>query len=302
MGGLMPMNPFHIDLNSYTAAGRVLRQSTLGTADTCHRRLQYDRDPSIPYGTGEARIVGTAYHAGWEQYYLNRRDAEFAEETVEIPDGMPLAALLAAEEAFDREVERAAGTVTWETSEEAARARVNTLLATAWPQLVWPPAYKVIGVEQEIWCPIPDVEGWVMKGTLDLILRGPDSDHILVDHKTAGKRWKAGKETFKVTNQAAWYTLFWPLVWEASTGEKVGHVRFVFDVVSEQGCERREATDATLHHNLVLLKAAGVAQLIDNDGPYLPNTSSFLCDKRWCDHWYRCEFGEAREQPVAIRS
>lgn len=291
----MVMNPYNLDLST----AKVLRQSTLGTADTCHKRLEYQLDPSIPYGTGEARIVGTAYHAGLERYYLDRRDAEFADTTVEIPAAVPLGVLFAAEEAFKREVLAAPPDLTWETSEEQAWDRVQQLLTRAFPDLIWPLDFLVVAVEQEIWAPIPDTPGWVMKGTLDLILRSPDSGHVLVDHKTAAKKWKAGKESFKNTNQAAWYTLFWPMVWKAATGEDLTSVRFVFDINYDGGVERREALDATHTHDLVLAKAQGVARLIDQDGPFLPNTSSFLCDARWCDFWERCPFG-AHRADVAV--
>src|SRR5690606_39199314 len=51
----------------------TMRQSTLGTADTCLHRLQYLFDPNVPRKGSVIRTIGTGYHAGIAEYYFRRR-------------------------------------------------------------------------------------------------------------------------------------------------------------------------------------------------------------------------------------
>ena len=44
-----------------------VRQSTVGSSDICAQRIVYDLDPNVPYGSGIARALGTAAHAGLER-------------------------------------------------------------------------------------------------------------------------------------------------------------------------------------------------------------------------------------------
>src|SRR5690606_29992373 len=81
----------------------TMRQSTLGTADTCLHRLQYLFDPNVPRKGSVIRSIGTGYHAGIAEYYFRRRQGTLwdgihpsLQEQAEF--------LLAAEAAFDEDV------------------------------------------------------------------------------------------------------------------------------------------------------------------------------------------------------
>lgn len=265
-----------------TSPDRILRQSTLGSFDVCHKRVEFDRDPSIPYGTGPNRAFGTAYHAGLEGWYqgqtreqINSMVAEaFEREATHIDDWGP----------------------DWTSATDAlTHAGKLVLDYITCHGDDWLADHDVIGTEVTLFYPLGN-GGWSMRGTLDLVLcHRATGAHVIVDHKTARRPWKKGKETFRNTNQPAWYTFFWPLVWaEAHDGELPSDVTFVFDVMTQDSkFEHRPAPVTDAQREAVLLKASTACALIEAGGPYLPNMQSFLCSAQWCDHWQRCPFGEA---------
>lgn len=283
---------------------RALRQSTLGTADTCLKRLEYDLDPRIPYSTGEARAVGTAYHAGLDAYYSQRRRRQDNpdEADLEGSDAVEQVYVPAALEAFENEASTPG--FLWQNGEQHARDTIVRMLNAYFEQgHYWPSQYKVLAVEVEWVLPSPR-PGWAHKGTIDLVLQDPNGWHILDDHKSAGKRWRKGKELPRTTNQPTWYLHHW-----SQMQGGIATVAFVFSVMTYAGeFERRGPISYEPHLvEAVLLKAEAVCGLIEQGGPYPPNVGSFLCDSRWCDHWAYCPFGEAfdggrqAEVPVAIR-
>jgi len=276
-----------------TSSSRIIRQSTLGSLDVCHKRVEFDRDPSIPYGTGPHRVFGTSYHAGLEAFYQSHRDGVVTgDESI----------YGAVTDAFVRE---SAGITEWGPDWESANECVNHALALVFDYLsdghanYWLADHDVLDTEVTLYYPLGDT-GWAMKGTLDLVLRNRDTGtHVIVDHKTARKPWRKGKELFKNTNQPAWYTLFWPLVWaETHDGDLPNDVEFWFDVMAhDRSLEHRQAPVTEAQREAVLAKAGAACKLIESGGPYLPNTQSFLCSKQWCDHWDRCPFGAAVSNP-----
>lgn len=276
------------DLEPLVAAGKVkvLRQSTLGTADTCLHRLTYDLDASIPYATGEARAVGTAYHRGLEVYYRNRSLGA-------APDSVDFANILEqAQIAF--KVESETPGFEWQEGEPAALTKIERMLRSYFDEhRYWPSDYEVLGVEHTFMHPFYD--GWIVKGTVDLILRDPTGWVVIVDHKSAKRPWKKGKESHRSTNQPSWYAHFVRRIFDLDHAPA-----FVFDVMTYGGeFERRPAVVGPQHVTAVLAKAANLTALIDQGGPYPPNVSSFLCDARWCDHWQRCPWGEAFDSGVS---
>lgn len=262
---------------------RALRQSTLGTADTCLKRLEYDLDPTIPYATGEARAVGTAYHAGLEVYYTARH---VFPGTLEPSDALFKAMVAAAEEAF--EFEATSAHFEWQNGEDHARDTIIRMLGAYFEQrCYWPPDYKVKGVEVEFILPSPR-PGWVHKGMIDLVVEDPNGWDIIDDHKTAGKKWRKAKEHPRTTNQPPWYMYHWSVL-----NGGISTVAFCFSVMTYAGDFERRVVPVEPHHvKAVLTKAEHVCGLVEQGGPYPPNTSSFLCDSRWCDHWAYCPWGE----------
>jgi PD-(D/E)XK nuclease superfamily len=288
----------HIDADPHnllpllqSGAVRVLRQSTLGTADTCLKRLEFDLDPSIAYTTGEARAVGTGYHAGLELYYRRRMNddgpVKIEPGDTELDDVLALAC-----ESFMLESETDG--FEWQHGPDAALAKIDRMLRSYFHGAhYWPADYRVVGVEHTFLWPLSD--GWITKGTVDLLVEQPDTGWLIIDdHKSAKRRWKRGKESHRSTNQPAWYTHFIRQVFDRPD------VAFVFDVMTYDGeFERRQVQVEPQHVAGVLAKAETVCGLIERDGPFPPNTASFLCDRRWCDHFDRCPWGSAFDDAPA---
>lgn len=290
------LDPFGCEALVGAGKARILRQSTIGTADTCLQRLEYDLDPSVPYGTGEGRANGTAYHAGLEWYYKTRKD-----HGIVIPD--PDDRLNMGEfvvSVYDEEIAKGGDAFRWDTDRDQALAKVFKMLDAYFDgECYWPDEYEVHGVETTFMMPLRGIpygrSDWVVKGTIDLVLKDPLGWLVVVDHKTAKRPWKKGKESHRSTNQPPWYTH-----WVRKLMDQQ-EVAFVFDVMT-YGCqfERRPTTVEQCHIDGVLKKAELVTGLIEQGGPYPPNTSSFLCSNQWCDHWDRCPFGESFDTPVDV--
>lgn len=274
------LDPYNLIPRIASGELRIIRQSMMGSADICLRRLGYDL--AGHKGTGEARIVGTAYHAGLERLYTDRREGR-ASTKVQLHK--------AAEDAFAVEAQGFDG---WATTSLDAAARVVSMLdAYVDGGHEWPEEYEVLGVEQEWFLPL--FGRWVVKGTIDLVLRGPipGLDRvgvILDDHKTAGRKWPKNKHDPRKQPQPGLYA--W--AWYACTG--VVPDRFVYDVMTYEGLfERRWTTPTSAHMQALLDKATALTQVIEafEDPTQMPaNPTSNLCSSMYCDAWAVCPFGE----------
>lgn len=254
---------------------KLLRQSNIGSADICLRRAGYDMRPNQPRKSGEARCVGTSYHAGMECHYESRRADLFPATGPEIQE--------AARRAFEDE---AALFDSWATSKEASWKRVVDMLDVYFNgHHFWPESYEVLGVEQEWFLPLSG--DWYLKGSIDLVLRGPEGI-VLADHKTAGRKWDQKKHLPEKQTQAVLYSWAW---WRA-TGEVPAY--FAFDVLTYKGeFDRRRCEVRPVHMEAVLNKAIGYTQVFAAVPPeWLPgNTSSNLCSAVYCDYYGECPLG-----------
>jgi hypothetical protein len=268
-----------------------MRQSLIGSAETCLKRAAYSLADPV-YKTGEARAIGTAYHKALEIYYQTRQEQGFY-----VPDLDEIIWLVgAAHREFDREIDKAGETWVWETSEEACYDKIRNMLYTyftgshTWggggTGFYWPEGYRVIGTEVSFtheW-----YNGHFAHGTIDLVLEDPNCWTVLVDHKTAGKKWPRGKEDPRKNIQAPWYVYWW------STLNETDKVYFAFDVMTYGGTFERRPVQPTLkEQELVLAKAKFYAGILSTLGPddLAGNTSSALCSERYCDSWAVCCHG-----------
>lgn len=256
---------------------KLLRQSNIGSSDICLKRAGYDMRPNQPRRSGEARCVGTAYHAGQECFYDSRRRDVFDATAREITEK--------ARESFEAE---AALFDAWATSKEASWQRVVDMLDAYFNGgHMWPTSYQVLGVEQEWFLPL--FGDWYVKGSIDLVLSGPEGI-VLADHKTAGRKWAQSKSKPEKQVQAVLYCWAW---WRA-TGEVPAY--FAFDVMTyKHEFERRICEVEPRHMEAVLNKAIGTSLILDAvPAEWLPgNTSSNLCSPVYCDHWLTCPMGHA---------
>jgi len=280
-----------------------MRQSLLGQAHSCHHRLQYILDPKIPYTTGVVRAMGTAIHAGHEMYYTHRQgggDAISAPNYVRQWQECAIAA-------FDHEVERGGDSFDWVYQPQTARKQLLVLTRDDAVQTIckaiafyhdnehyWPEEYEVLAVEWYFDMPFPHHDTWTLSGTLDLILRHSATGHLkLVDHKNCKDKPRADKYRAHKTPQAAFY------LWAVDRWLEELNVRpperplFVYDALAFDGSGfwRIEEARTLLQIEATMTEASMLATLIDNGGPYMPNTESFLCSESYCDFWHLCPFG-----------
>lgn len=287
------LDPFNLLPEIKAGKKKPIHQSTIGQADTCHKRLEFDLDPSIGYTNGSQRAVGTGYHAALELYYEN--DGSVTRDAM----------LSAAIAAFDREVELTPEE-NWSWDEKApdrdtALGLMGTMIcayvdgAHAWPL----DEFKVLYTEATIILPLHG--DWVVRGTLDLVLEDSNGWHVLVDHKTANRPWAKDKHLPAKTNQPSWYQKWWPQTYAITHGGEIPQAHFVFDVMTYDGNFKRiPAPRRPLDLEIVVEKAELVTDLIDRGGPFLPNTQSFLCSEKWCDHWFRCPFGARMQDSTGV--
>ena len=259
-----------------------MRQSLIGNAETCLKRAAYSLADPV-YKTGEARAIGTAYHKALETYYSLRQDHGF-----HVPDGFEMASLkLTAYGEFQNEVAKAAESWVWETSLEQCANKINAMLDAYFNGgHYWPEGYRVIGTEVSFTHEWHDCH--FAHGTIDLVLEDLNGWTVLVDHKTAGKKWPKDKEDPRKNIQAPWYVYWW------STLNETKRVFFAFDVMTYGGTFERRPVQPTLkEQELVLAKARFYAGILSTLGPddLAGNTSSALCSERYCDFWSACVHG-----------
>lgn len=255
----------------------------LNTADICPRRAQFYNDRTLPRGFSESSVIGTAYHAGLETYYLVRQatgEVVPAEATV-------IACYDAVTASFDNFVDHQPADFTWETDHATAVGVAQGMIGKYFEGgCYWPANFRVEATEIPFYLPT-DTPGWIRTGVMDLAVRDTEFGHLwLVDHKTAGKKWKAGKGEPRTNNQPAMYID----AWEKATGERPDG--FAFDVMTYAGVFERRGITVTDHDiDHYLAKEAVLLPLLNSKVALPPNTSSFLCSAKWCDYWSICPFG-----------
>lgn len=270
--------------------GVIIRQSTLGNADACLRRMQYDIEtPPGEYHTGSKRAIGTAYHAGLELYYRRRKAGE------DKPNAL-YDFVKAGIEAFDDEAEHAGEFFLWDAEDFPDRDSCVEVIGRCITnyfegEFYWPPEFEVVDIE--IPFELPAGPHTLKSGGIDLVLRDPVGYIIGDDHKTAGKMWDQYKHTPRKNNQASLYTH----ALKALYPDAIGY-RFVFSVMTYRGVFARRISDPRPDHiNAVLAKVGQVASLYEGmraNGLELPaNPSSNLCSPKYCDFWDVCPHGRA---------
>ena len=269
---------------------REIHQSDINTAEICHLRLSYSKAPDRVYGSDINRAMGTGYHAGLALYYICRMNGDLADKADCIAEAL---------DALRREITYAdEETFHWTFQQETAREqRIDLDLSEAENMLsalivayfdqgrVWPDEYEVKMVEKSMMLPLftdaAHTEGmWARKGTVDLVLQGPDGWYRIVDHKSAKKKWPKNKESHRNTPQPGFY------IGALQEVLQDDNVTFTYDIASWKGdFQRIDAPRTVAQVDAVLLEG----------NTFLPNTTSFLCTERFCDHWLKCPYGVALE-------
>jgi len=282
---------------------RKMRQSTLGSALDCAKKMEFVLDPKIPYTTGVIRAMGTAVHKGHEEYYSHRR------ETGEI-DTDPRRWVEAALDEFQTEIDRAGSRFDWRFDEakphlktpkpeilydfEIAASKIaEAIVAYHQNKWYWPDGFEVIETELSFDLPWEGHDDWVRHGTIDLVLRDKKKVVHIVDHKTAKGPKKFADYSPMKSPQASYYLKAFELL-DLGLGKL--HPEFIYDVLSLP--PGKPVTFSRFWHprskqqiSAVESQANDLIRLIEQGGPFLPNTSSFLCSEMYCDYWDRCPYG-----------
>lgn len=274
-----------------------VRQSTLGDADVCQRRMQYSLESPV-YHAGATRAVGTAYHAGLEWAYSQEI------RTGVWPDHRM--ASIEACEVFDRtanmepshesELTKVPGQFLWDDTfpdRATAHEKIEFMLKAFWEAegAHWESPWNVLELERGFSLPLWGDEH-TRNGSIDLIGVDPDGYVFAEDHKTSGKAWNYNKHHARKQNQAPFYVAALKELYPDAPG-----YRFFYGIMTYKGVfDRRESIVTDEHIAAVDMKAVQVVTLyqgLRNSGLDLPaNPSSTLCSPKYCDHWDICPYGE----------
>jgi hypothetical protein len=270
-----------------------MRQSLIGTADTCLARIPYSFDPDIPRRGSILRSMGTAGHASLAEAYLQRMRGDVTDpgewdyEKIWTVGREELETDISMYDSFDWRYQPKTSRLDEKVIDvDEAWAMVEGCLRKYFDEaLYWPfPGFEIVGVETPFRFPWKD--HWEMSGTVDLIVQNNENGWLsIVDHKFSKKKWnrmKGGADNA----QGAWYIHAIQKMFDTPL------VTFVYDINTFDGTfERREAHRNQQQIDATLQRAELVAQLIDQGGPYPPNTASFLCSPAYCDYWELCPYG-----------
>lgn len=285
---------------------RKMRQSTIGSALDCTKKMSFQLDPSIPYHNGVVRAMGTAVHKGHEDYYLHRRETGELETDIK-----PW--VRAALKAFEEEIERAEDRFDWRVEpakphlktpkpeirydfKQASEKIAEGIVYYHQNKCYWPEGYDVIEAELQFNLPWPGRDEWLRHGTIDLVLRDTTNGQlILVDHKTSKGPKKESDYSAAKSPQAAYYLHAAQLMHRILDPGDLP-LRFVYDVLALTHGKtptfmRFDQNRTPKQIEAVQQQAEDIISIIEAGGPFLPNTSSFLCSEMYCDFWDICPYG-----------
>jgi hypothetical protein len=280
---------------------RNMTQSLVDTGcNICLKQIEYKIFHEQPNQGYVSSGIGTGYHAGIAEYYLDRREQGYFlptdEQVAHYADTAAFSFLANIEfdeytgkpnESYDWTFQAAGGRnkeliLTEAEAVERVRNFIIRYFADGHP---WPQEYQVIAVEQRLELPYPALPGWNRSGGIDLVLFDGVL-YVLVDNKTSKKKWTKTKGT-PTSPQAAWYIDLWR-EWSGSRD-----IRFVYDVMGHDGSfERRPAPRSDRHIEVTLERGRDLARLIEQGGPFPASPESFLCSKFYCDYWKVCPYGK----------
>ena len=256
----------------------TIRQSLLGDVDTCLRRAQYKIELPAPMISTAWSALGTAYHKALEVFYsVGEYAYAEAHDTYR-------------KEIKGKEVRYKADLPDDDKTLETLDAMLRSYFDG---ERYWPAGrYKVLGVEKSF--TVEQGDGSKFHGTIDLVLEDLDSGWtILVDHKTAGRKWKSDKSNPRRNNQSPFYSFWWQELHPETPG-----VVFFFDVMTYKGEFSRLPSISDERHQAAVMKKAVdfqlLYELVRGAGVDLPvNPSSTLCSPLYCDFWDVCPSGAA---------
>ncbi len=239
---------------------RVLSPSQLNTWCDCQAKWWYRSGLKEPETRGSSLAVGSAVHKAL---------AENFRQKIETKEDLPIEGLLAV---YAGAWEEEAEACTWIAGEDAEDLRLGggMLLAKYLDEVA--PRIEPAAVDVQVSGAVGgvNVAGWV-----DL----RDVDGRVIDFKTAAKKPSEIRADYR--RQVATYSLIDPEASGAArldTLVKTRTVQLVEQSFTVSDADRRSV------EVLYPLAQEGM-----RSGLYMPNRNSFLCSRKYCSFWERCE-------------
>ena len=278
----MLIDPYNMMPAIQAGERKAMRQSTIGNVEVCSYREKMRRDHPIGYSSSDARCLGTGYHAGLETWWEARKNgtdvtAEQIEEAIRL--------------AIVDDVTKSEDRFVWvkfhNIDEMVAKAVEMVGIYLAHHVQRWD-GYSVIGTEISFAMPYGD--RFAAIGTIDLVIADRLGNPIIIDHKTAGKMWAYKKHL--TSPQPGWYSYWWVEAAKAMGVERMPIPKMAFEIMTYAGkFDRRWVIPTRRLQQATLEKADVACRLLEDDGPWWPNTSSNLCSDKYCDHFDACAHG-----------
>ena len=256
----------------------TLSPSALGAYEICGRRGQFYHDRVLPRTQNPTLAIGSAYHTllenkyrghGWVDSLDAGRDAlrqSYMDENFQPEDDVPIV------EALNR-----LGVMYYSYQNQAGALWLN-----------------VKEVEHEVRADF-GASSHVLLGFIDLTVHQSTklADTILVDHKTAKRKWSGAKK-----NGDPRKLLQAPLYAEAYERQHPGETVqvFAYDVMTHKGEFMRVFVDVSRDARAPFIKrwldtAEQIAMHNDTGSDMPCNPSTFMCSAKWCNYWDLCEMG-----------
>lgn len=239
------------------------RQSWLNTAATCPERARRELTKTIPNSETDAAAVGTAVHAGIE---------EFLRSGCSYRDAVDIAS-----ERF-AEIEQHPDFVWTKYSHRVAHGLIETFLGHWWGIRE---QFQPLEIEHQFDVLLHEDDERIIRltGTIDLI----DKRLGLIDWKTSGR---GAYDTWEYDRWAVQPTVY---SWALYGGSDQKHP-FTYCVMHKEGVQQftvwRDASD----WNWLRQRAIGYARLIEAGLPEWPlHDNHALCSAKWCPAWLLCK-------------
>jgi putative RecB family exonuclease len=237
-----------------------------------------------PESTSTALVFGSAFHSAAD-WLARQRMKGLSPKPGAVADCFA--------EALSQEI-RLSDNLTFDDDEDAdtlcARGRgMAACLCSSWPE-----DEQVLEVGEAFAVDLVDEDGQSVSdkpliGEYDCIVQGPQGSEVIVDWKTAARKWSAGKAERDLQPTAYLYAR------RQQTGHGIDRIGFRFDVVTKTATAVRYAIPTSRDQgdvNRMLALVATVQRAIDAE-VFLPNEQGFFCGG--CGHAATCKEWNRRQ-------
>ncbi len=127
---------------------------------------------------------------------------------------------------------------------------------------------------------------WRIRGRIDLVLRTPEGD-IIPDAKTSSK--SPAKGMADRSSQLTFYALLWR-IYSKKMPTAVALDYLVRTPTRQTTYYQRQLSTRDERDFQALVNRLNVAVEAVRKGVFIPNTTSWRCNARWCEFWATCKY------------